>query len=196
MEGQGESTSAEQSYEFPLLVSLPEAPLRTREIEIEVMDLFEQYRLPLLRYTVSFGVQVWDAEEIIQEVFLSLFRHLRLGRSRRNLRGWIFRVAHNLALKQRNADSRLLKLVCDDADSVAPQRDPSPNPEESCLGIQRQQRLMAVVQSMPDIEQSCIWMRAEGLRYREISKALGISLGSVSTFLTRAIAKLVRADRG
>jgi RNA polymerase sigma-70 factor, ECF subfamily len=39
-------------------------------------------------------------------------------------------------------------------------------------------------------------LRAEGLRYREIAQILGISLGSVSTFLTRSLAKLFRADRG
>ena len=42
-----------------------------------------------------------DAEEIVQEVFLSLFQHLREGKSRANLQGWIFKVAHNLALKSR-----------------------------------------------------------------------------------------------
>ena len=59
-------------------------------IEQEVMDLFEQFRTPLLRYAVTFDLSVHDAEEVIQEVFLSLFRHLQLGRSRKNLRGWIF----------------------------------------------------------------------------------------------------------
>ena len=52
------------------------------EIEREVMELFEQLRNPLLRYALSFGIPVHDAEEIVQEVFLSLFRHLQLRRSR------------------------------------------------------------------------------------------------------------------
>jgi RNA polymerase sigma-70 factor (ECF subfamily) len=55
---------------------------------------------------------------------------------------------------------------------------------------------MAVLRSLPDIEQSCLRMRAEGLHYREIAGILGISLGSVSAFLTRSLAKLIRADRG
>src|SRR6202050_619799 len=70
------------------------------EIEREVMELFEQFPDPLLRYTLSFGISIYDAEEVIQEVSLSLFRHLQLCRSRKNLRGWIFRVAHSLTLKQ------------------------------------------------------------------------------------------------
>jgi RNA polymerase sigma-70 factor (ECF subfamily) len=46
----------------------------------------------LLRYVISFGWPVEDGEDIVQEVFLALFRHLQLGRSRRNLRAWTFRV--------------------------------------------------------------------------------------------------------
>src|ERR1700683_5144420 len=74
------------------------------EMEREVIELFDQFRDPLLRYALSFGIPVHDAEEVIQEVFLCLFRHLQLRRSRKNLRGWIFRVAHNLSLKQRHAN--------------------------------------------------------------------------------------------
>src|SRR6202161_3667879 len=77
------------------------------EIEREVMELFDQFRHPLFRYALSFGIPVHDAEEVIQEVFLSLFRHLQLRRSQKNLRGWIFRVAHNLTLKQRHANQKL-----------------------------------------------------------------------------------------
>ena len=75
-------------------------------LECEVIRLFDQYREPLLRYTLSFGLRVQDGEEVIQEVFLALFRHLRKGRSRRNLPGWVFTVAHNLALRQRQTNQR------------------------------------------------------------------------------------------
>ena len=82
------------------------------EIEREVLDLFEQFRSPLLRYAISFGLTAHDGERIIQEVFLALFRHLQSGKSRSNLRGWIFRVAHNLALKQRLFESKIERQDC------------------------------------------------------------------------------------
>jgi len=196
MEGQGLNSPADLVCKLPLLASAKEAQTGVAEIEAEVMTLFEEYRTRLLRYSVSFGVPVADAEEIVQDVFLSLFQHLRLGRSRRNLRGWIFRVAHNLTLKRRHANKRQLELLDDDAKIAALLVDPSANPEASCTNAERQHRLLAIVQALPDIEQSCLRMRAEGLRYREIAAILGISLGSVSAFLTRSLAKLIRADRG
>jgi RNA polymerase sigma-70 factor (ECF subfamily) len=164
------------------------------EIEREVMNLFDQFRNPLLRYVLSFGVPVHDAEEIIQEVFLSLFRHLQLRRSRKNLRGWIFRVAHNLALKQRHANQKLRDKTASDWTVAEERFDPSPNPEEQMSSAQRRRRLLAVVHALPETDQGCLRLRAEGLRYREIAEVLGMSLGAVSISLTRSLARLIRAD--
>jgi RNA polymerase sigma-70 factor (ECF subfamily) len=164
------------------------------EIEREVLHLFEQFRNPLLRYVLSFGIPVHDAEEIVQEVFLSLFRHLQLRRSRKNLRGWIFSVAHNLTLKQRHANQKVRDQTASDWTIAEAHSDPSPGPEEQVFSAQRRRRLLAVVHALPAVDQGCLQLRAEGLRYREISTVLGISLGAVSISLTRSLARLMRAD--
>jgi RNA polymerase sigma-70 factor (ECF subfamily) len=164
------------------------------DIEREVMELFEQFRNPLLRYALSFGVPVHDAEEIVQEVFLSLFRHLQLRRSRENLRAWIFRVTHNLTLKQRCANRRSRDRVVSDLEIAEKHSDPSPNPEEQLSSAQKRERLLAVVHALPEADQGCLRLRAEGLRYREIGAVLGMSLGAVSISLTRSLARLTRAD--
>ncbi len=163
------------------------------EIECEVISLFEQFRNPLLRYVLSFGISVHDAEEVTQEVFLSLFRHLQSRKSRRNLRGWIFCVAHNLALKHRQANQRSRDNMASGW-TIAEQFDPAPSPEEQLLLAQRRRRLLAVVHALPEQEQCCLRLRAEGLRYREIAAVLGISLGAVSISLAGSIARLTRAD--
>jgi RNA polymerase sigma-70 factor, ECF subfamily len=169
------------------------APSRTA-VECEVIALFDQFNPALLRYVLSLGLAVHDAEEVTQEVFLALFRHLQLGKSRHNLRGWIFRVAHNLALKQRQAAQRSRDRVADGDTAAETQRDLSPNPEEQVLLAQRQSRLIAVLNDLPEQDRACLRLRAEGLRYREIARVLGISLGSVSNSLTRSVARLITAD--
>jgi RNA polymerase sigma-70 factor (ECF subfamily) len=163
------------------------------DLEQEVVSLFDGYRSRLLGYVSAFGITGHDGEEVVQEVFLSLFCHLRLGKSRRNLRGWIFRVAHNLALRQRHANQRLRERTEPEAHSE-PACDPELNPEEQLISVQRQSRLLSVVNSLPERDRLCFCLRAEGLQYREIAKVLGISLGSVSVSLTRSVARLMRAD--
>jgi RNA polymerase sigma-70 factor, ECF subfamily len=167
---------------------------KSSEIECEVLQLFDQFRDPLLRYALSFGIPVHDAEEVTQDVFLALFRHLQLGRSRKNLRGWIFRVTHNLALKHRLANQNSRDKMESSETIAERQSDPSPNPEEHLSSAQRRRLLLAVVEALPESDRNCLRLRAEGLRYREIAEVLGISLGSVSISLTRSIARLVRAD--
>jgi RNA polymerase sigma-70 factor (ECF subfamily) len=180
--------------DLPFPAAGADAPAaRPSEIECEVMRLFEQFRDPLLRYVLSFGISMHDGEEVIQEVFLSLFRHLQLVRSRKNLRGWIFRVAHNLALKQRHANQELRNRETGEAIAQV-QFDPAPNPEEHLSNTQRRRLLLAVVDALPEEAQNCLRLRAEGLRYREIAVVLGISLGSVSNLLTQSIDRLIRAD--
>ena len=63
--------------------------------------LFGELRKPVLRYLVAMGLAPADAEDVLQDAFLALFNHLRRGRPRTNLKGWVFRTAHNLALKRR-----------------------------------------------------------------------------------------------
>lgn len=163
-------------------------------IEREVVRLFEQFRAPVLRYTLSMSLPLHDGEEITQEVFVALFQHLQMGKCQRNLRGWIFRVAHNLALKRRQANQRLQNQG--DAARLRTERqlDSSPNPEEQVLSAQRQRRLQAVLEALPEQDRACLRLRAEGLRYRDIARVLGISLGAVSISLTRSLARLMCAD--
>jgi len=61
---------------------------------------------------------------------------------------------------------------------------------------QRQNRLFSVLRALPEQDQRCLYLRAEGLRYREIAGVLKMSLGAVSISLTRSLARLERADIG
>lgn len=154
--------------------------------------MFEELRDRLLRYLLALGLSAHDGEEIIQESFLLLFQHLRQGKSRENLRGWVFRVARNLALKQRAANQLHLRRAVDLNEALPLDR--NPNPEEQLQSKVRQSRLLSIVRALPEPDKSCLAMRAEGLRYREIAEALEMSLGSVAASLARSLARLSRAD--
>ena len=190
---------AEQPPESALRLPAPGAIEAGREppaspLVEEVVGLFDELRDRLLRYVVSLGLPVQDGEDIVQEVFLSLFRHLQQGRSRSNLRAWTFRVAHNQALKRRShtrmGPQQLVDAGAALADLVP---DPNPSPEDQIATSQRRQRVLAVVSALPEQDRRCLILRAEGLRYREIAEVLDISLGAVSVSLERSLTRLGRA---
>src|SRR5260370_32306559 len=66
--------------------------------EERMLALFDELREPLLRYLLSLRLAPERSEEILQDTFLKLFEHLKSCRRDSNIRGWLFRVAHNLAL--------------------------------------------------------------------------------------------------
>ena len=159
------------------------------DAEAETARLFDELRSPVLRYLLSMGLSPADGEDVMQEVFVALFQHLRQGRPRTNLRGWVFRTAHNLGLRSRQRRRAVSAPVAEDL------ADARPNPEQALASRQRLARIEAVVRALPEREQWCLSLRAEGLSYREIAQAIGVSLGAVSIAVTRAVARLREADR-
>jgi RNA polymerase sigma-70 factor (ECF subfamily) len=190
------SFSSDSIFSWPLARTADAGSQVGSPPEVEVVELFEELRERLLRYLLVLGLPVHDGEEIVQESFLLLFQHLQRGKARQNLRGWVFRVARNLALKQRASNQLQVRRIVEFDESLPEQQaGRNPNPEEQVQACQRRKRLLAVVRALPEQDQSCLCMRAEGLRYREIADALGISLGSVAASMARALARLESADK-
>ncbi len=169
---------------------------RPSPLEEEVVSLFDQLQDRLLRYLMSLGLPAPDGEEVIQEVFLALFQHLQRGKPRHNLRAWLFKVAHNLALKQRNVIRRNRQVAWDYGGASAENLivDRTPNAEDQIVRNQRQVRLLGILQALPEQDRRCLSLRAEGLTYREIAHVLEMSLGSVSLSLARSLARFARAE--
>jgi RNA polymerase sigma-70 factor (ECF subfamily) len=188
-----------RSLVFPLLGRLRHEERdasRPSELENEIIGLFDQMRGRILRYALSFGLPVTDAEEVLQEAFLALHQHLLRGKSRDSLPGWLFRVTHNLSLKRRSVIARTSGGPLTEQAAAEPIviADPQPGPEEQFSFRQQQDRLRSVVDALPEMDRACLHLRAEGLRYREIAEVLGISVGSVANSLVRSLARLSTAQ--
>jgi RNA polymerase sigma-70 factor (ECF subfamily) len=189
-----ESPVAGVSLPASLLGYSAESVTSTQE---DVLQLFDECAPGLRRYVAAFGLSAEVTEDVVQEVFLQLFRHLRLGRSRANLRGWIFRVGHNFALKHREKAARRYRWEGTwDVSMVDRVIDPAANPEQQLANGRRTRRLRAVVRALPERDRQCLFLRAEGLRYRDIARTLDMSLGGVAKSLARSMTRLTNADEG
>ena len=125
----------ELTFPATLVAGTPVAPVL---VEQEVLALFDDCGPGVRRYVASFNLGAAATEDVVQDVFLALFRHLSLGRPTTNLKGWLFQVAHNLALKQRQ---RIVKrgLIEGAWDAVSAEQvlDDELNPEERLAERQR-----------------------------------------------------------
>jgi RNA polymerase sigma-70 factor, ECF subfamily len=172
-------------------ISWADARIETAQaLELEILSVYDSLQLPLLRYSISFRLSIAEGEDIVQETFLALFDHLRKGRSRDNLRGWVFRVAHNLALKRRLFHRNQSALIS--VDSYRPEEYLSDalNPEQIAIEGEHRAQLVAIYKALPENDRLILQLRAEGLTYREIAHVVGVSLGTVSNLLGRSLSRL------
>jgi RNA polymerase sigma-70 factor (ECF subfamily) len=153
----------------------------------EVTALYRELRKPLLRYMVCLGLSTDEAQDAVQDAFLSLHRHLATGGSQENIRSWVFRVAHNSARnRQSSYDRRFTEPLDLETDTM---QDHS-TPERAVLEKETVRELGKAIRQLTEAERECLLLRAEGLRYREIGEVLAISTSTVGETVSRAIKKL------
>ena len=130
-----------------------------------------------------------EAEDLTQEVFLRLYTCLHQGQGIKNIRAWVFRVAHNLAI-----DRQKRKLVLGHLDVTLWDltQDPAPGAEQRLLDEDKDKRLHRALAQLSSREKECLELRAEGLSYQEIADVLEMRLPTLVKFLGRIIKKLAR----
>lgn len=158
----------------------------------DIDRLFREYHAPIVRYLTRQLNDADLAEELAQETFLRAYRHEPVS----NERSWLFAVASNLirdTVRRDVRQRRHLELLRTELDDASTQADAEADAGE--LSVERlQQAAMAreALQSIPERDRSALLMSQEGLNYQEIAAALGLSVQSVGTTLTRARKKVVQ----
>jgi RNA polymerase sigma-70 factor (ECF subfamily) len=141
-------------------------------------------------YLLRLGLGPSQAQDGAQEAFLRLHAALVRGEEIRSPRAWVFRVAHNLAVTEHRAGDRWMAL---DPGLETALTDRGPGPEARVIQRQRTERLKEALGELSAQQRKCLYLRAEGLRYREIAEVAGIGVSTVSEFITRAMTRLRRA---
>ena len=156
------------------------------EVGDTVTEFFELLREPLYRYLTAVFGDPAAAEDITQEVFLRLYRVLHAGQAVANVRCWAFRVAHNIAVNQRKHDQFMSPLDGRSWEDVCTTlADTSLDPEQLLLREERFRQIHAALGRLTLPERQCLFLRAEGLRYREVAEVLGVGVPTVNEYLRR-----------
>jgi len=120
------------------------------------------------------------AEDVTQETFLRLYRHLPGFSWRSRFSTWVFQIARNAgidALRRRERDSRLLTVVPPPGDG--------PSPE---VGAELEAGLAALT---PKLREAVLVVEVLGYRYREAALILDVPEGTVKSRVHAAREQLV-----
>jgi RNA polymerase sigma factor (sigma-70 family) len=133
-----------------------------------------------------------DADDIMQEVQLKIWRFLGSYRSESNFRTWMIRIAINEALQFYRKENSL-PLVYDPID-LAELASSSESPLQACVRAELTERLKAAVERLPaKYRQVVVLHTLQELSLRETAQELQETTPAVKTQLFRAKAALSKA---
>ena len=163
---------------------------RLKAGEVAALDLvLARYWSPLVAYLVGVLHSRDAAEDVAQETFCRLWERRTQLRIDGSLRGFLYQVAHNLAvseqrrLRTRTRSARLIRAetpVADEAHDV---------PDEALDAA-----LDRAIRELPERRRQVLVLRSvHGLSYKEIARALGIAPQTVANQFSAALETLRRA---
>ena len=185
-----ETKSGSLSWNQQSLEAEKPAPATLSE---RVQTLFQQLRLPVFRFLLRKTRNPGRAEDLTQETFLRLCRHLCDGRPLDNPKAWLLTVANNLAIDESRSDRHETDLDESTWREIEESRSGTEaGPEEAVLQRERQDRLHLAVLKLTQLQRDCLHLRAEGLRYGEIANLMNLSISTVVDAVRRATVNLAR----
>jgi RNA polymerase sigma-70 factor (ECF subfamily) len=160
----------------------------------EFARMVDTYSHPIYRLGLRMLGNSQDAEDVLQNTFLSALTHLRTFEGRSSLSTWLYRIAANEALmllrrKKPEVNLEDAETTGDGADDLKPTQfvDWSALPEEELLSGEGKRVLDQAIQRLPESLRIVFLLRdIEGLSIKETAEALNLSETNVKTRLLRA----------
>jgi len=155
--------------------------------------LIQRFEQPVYNLVSRLVDDPADAADVVQEVFLKVFRKIGGFRAESSLKTWIYRIAVNEARNQRRWFSRHrgkeIGLEPFESEAPGPQDwlpDPGRSPYQSALDQENHELIESALQKMsPNYRAAIVLREVEGLSYEEISEVLEVSLGTVKSRILR-----------
>ena len=126
-----------------------------------------------------------DAEDITQEVFMTIYRNLKDFRFEANLKTWIYRIAVNSAINYSRKMSRHSQTV--DYGDVRGLRIPGADVRQTLDAELNEKNIKSLLNALNPDQRACIVLKSfENLSYSEISEVLKIPINTVRSRIKRA----------
>jgi RNA polymerase sigma-70 factor (ECF subfamily) len=179
---------------FGTLMTFESEAMRLSSGDTEVIaQLVERYQHRLYRYLLRLVSRPSTAEDLFQQTWMRVIERMRHYDPRRSFEGWLFAVAHNLAidhLRRRQPESLDEPLPSGETQSDLT-RSSNPGALELLLSKERAGCVLDAVSELPLAFREVITLRfEEEMKLEEIATVLALPMGTVKTRLHRAMKAL------
>jgi len=175
------------------MVAAAEAELESYNVRF--CELFEAYQPALRRLVSAYLVNPADREDLLQEIAAGIWKSLPGFRAEASERTWIYRIAHNIAIR-RSSQARARSAREPGIESSFDRPSGERSAEDALLLGEKQRALMDAIRELPAVDRQIVTLHLEGLSTAEIEEVAGVSAGAIATRLTRIRQKLAERVQG
>jgi RNA polymerase sigma-70 factor (ECF subfamily) len=162
-------------------------------IETAYEELIERYEQPVYNVAYRLLGSQSDACDVVQEVFLKVFRGVGAFQEKSSLRTWVYRIAVNEAHNHRRWFSRHCKHEVpieresrDHEGFFELAQDQGLSPYQQALGSETRGLIEQALTRINPIFRTAVVLRdVQNLSYEEIAEILQVSLGTVKSRILR-----------
>jgi len=155
-------------------------------------ELVDAYSPRVYRLALGMLGDPAEAEDVLQETFLSVYRNIGGFRGDSGLGTWIYRIAANASLMRLRRHKETASLDEPMDGGAEPKIAPSGglslgDPEEAALSAEVRQVMTQAISALPEALRIVFLMRdVEDMPAAEVAEALGLSVAAVKSRLHRA----------
>ncbi len=155
------------------------------------LEAFEQilfaYEKPIYSYVYRLVRQKEDAQDLTQETFVKLYKHIDAVDSEKNFRAWVYKIATNTVYDWlRKKQKRQELFIIDDPDVQFETVDVE-TPYQDMQRVERAKDVETALQKVRPVYRAVLLLFYwQGFGYTEIAHVLSLPLNTVKTYLYRA----------
>jgi RNA polymerase sigma-70 factor, ECF subfamily len=137
-------------------------------------------------YRVAYGVlrHREEALDIVQEVFIKLFRSIRDFKRESRLSTYLYRMTVNTAIDHLRKMGKARVSSLDEEEAIQPAEEPERRPDRIFLYKELEGKVNEALNKLPVDQRTAMVLReVEGLSYQEIAETMKSSIGTVMSRL-------------
>jgi RNA polymerase sigma-70 factor (ECF subfamily) len=153
-------------------------------------QLVDRYQARIYATVVAMLGNRQDAEDVVQETFMTAYRKLHQFQQKSSFYTWLYRISFNLAIDLQRKGGKAKKVFSNHFTDDAPltlHPSAADSPEHFAIQNERSAMVRRALQQLDTDRRNIIAMRdIEGLDYSEIAVVLDLPIGTVRSRLHRA----------
>ncbi len=158
-------------------------------------ELMKRYQPKLFSYLCRLIRNKEESEDLLQGVFMKVYRNIKSFDTRRKFSSWIYRITHNEAVNFLKKRSKKHFISIEDIQSTKDKleiTDTRKNPIDSWISKELKEEMREALEKLPPKYKEVLMLRYYyDKSYEEMSEALGKPVNTVGTLLNRAKKKLM-----